>query len=111
MAKEIAKGIQDELRIQIAKHYELVNKYMLIEKELANVKKSVKGLKKKTLDCWIELRLLHEFLNMLFYFRLEFQVNRSFLRDCFLGLKLLDESHQICLSRPFSIVLTISKAT
>jgi len=42
IAKEIAKSVQDELRIWIAKHDELVIKYMLIEKKLENVKKLAK---------------------------------------------------------------------
>jgi 5-hydroxyisourate hydrolase-like protein (transthyretin family) len=43
IATQIAKGIQDEFGTRIAKHDELTNKYVLIKKELANVKKSIKG--------------------------------------------------------------------
>jgi len=43
IATQIAKSIQDEFGTRITKHDELTNKYVLIEKELANVKKSIKG--------------------------------------------------------------------
>jgi hypothetical protein len=42
IAEDIAKGIQDELRTQIAKYDGLLNKHVVIEKELAKIKKSAK---------------------------------------------------------------------
>jgi len=44
MVEKEAKGIQDELGIWIAKHDELINKYVQIEKERANIKNSATSI-------------------------------------------------------------------
>ena len=62
------------------------------------------------LDCWIELIFLQELLDMLLYIGLKVQVNRSLVRDYFKWSNSLDESCQICMSRPLSIVRIISRA-
>jgi hypothetical protein len=43
VAKEIAKGVQTELRNRITEYDELVNKNGLTKKELAKVERSAKG--------------------------------------------------------------------
>lgn len=42
VAEDITKGIEDELRTQIAKYDGLLSKHVITEKELVKVKKSSK---------------------------------------------------------------------
>ena len=61
------------------------------------------------LDQWIKLKFLQEFLDMLLYIGIKFQINLILGRDNFIVSKLLDESCQIYLSGPSSTFWTISK--
>jgi len=61
------------------------------------------------LDHWIKIKILQEFLDMLLYIRIKFQINLILGRDNFIVLKLIDESCQIYLSGPSSTFWTISK--
>lgn len=45
-------------------------------------------------EFWIEMKFLHEFLDMLLNIGFKFQVNHSLVRNYFIGSNLMDESCQ-----------------